>query len=247
MSLHPLTSQPDHILSPTQLAEDGARQADGRPWVMLNFVASIDGAATVDGGSTDLGDREDKAVFKALRAVADVVLVGAKTVIVEDYRPLTLDEERRDRRVARGQEPAPKLAIVSGTLSLDVEQRVFSDSEFKPLVITGPFANPGRLANLGDAADVAVLSEVDPVSILGRLSGAGVVLLEGGPSLAAQFGAAGLIDEFNLTISPQLVGGDSTRVTSGFEMKPPYEMKLDRVVEGESMLFLRFLRAAGNS
>jgi riboflavin biosynthesis pyrimidine reductase len=242
MPLCRLTSDPDLVLTATDMAEEGARHVEGRPWVMLNFVSSIDGAGAVDGGSTDLGDEEDMAVFKALRAVADVVLVGAKTVIVEDYRPLTLDEDRRSRRVARGQEPAPKLAIVSGTLSLDVEQRVFSNSEFKPLVITGPFANPGRLANLGDAADVTILPDVDAVSILGALSTAGIVLLEGGPSLAAQFGAAGLIDEFNLTISPKLVGGDATRVTSTFEMRPPHEMKLDRVVAGENMLFLRFLR-----
>ncbi|HEY5889237.1 MAG TPA: dihydrofolate reductase family protein [Acidimicrobiia bacterium] len=244
MALRQLASDPRGNLDPTELAEAGERRADGRPWVMLNFVASIDGAATIDGGSTDLGDEEDMAMFKALRGVADVVLVGARTVIVEDYRPLSLDETRRARRVERGQDPAPTLAIVSGTVSLDVEQRVFSDSSYKPLVITGPYANPGRLANLGDAADVAILPDIDPQSIVDSLSGAGIILLEGGPSLAGQFARAGLIDEFNLTVAPKLAGGESKRITGSDEIDPPYEMRLDRVVEGENMLFLRYVARA---
>jgi riboflavin biosynthesis pyrimidine reductase len=60
--------------------------------------------------------------------------------------------------------------------------------------------------------------------------------------MAGQFASAGLIDEFNLTIAPVLVGGDSKRITGQRDIKPPYEMRLDRVVEGEKMLFLRYVR-----
>jgi riboflavin biosynthesis pyrimidine reductase len=135
----------------------------------------------------------------------------------------------------------PKLAIVSGTMSLDVDQRVFSDSEFKPLVLTGPNANPGRLALLGDAADVKILLELNPAAILESLAPARIVLLEGGPTLTGQFALAGLIDELNLTVSPALVGGDSSRLVGKVSVKPPFGMRLDRVVAGERMLFLRYL------
>ncbi|MEX1038244.1 MAG: dihydrofolate reductase family protein [Acidimicrobiia bacterium] len=225
-----------------QMAEADFREVDGRPWVMVNFVTSVDGATTIDGGSTRLGDDEDQAVFQALRAVPDVILVGAGTVIVEDYRPVTLDEERREWREERGMSPVPKLAIVSGTISLDVDQRVFSDSDHKPLVITGPNANPGRLALLGDAAEVAILLELSPQAMLDRLAPARVVLLEGGPSLTGQFALAGLIDELNLTVSPALVGGDSKRLVGDVNLRPPFGMKLDRAIVGESMLFLRYLK-----
>jgi riboflavin biosynthesis pyrimidine reductase len=229
-------------LTPLEMAAADFRNAEGRPWVIVNFVTSVDGATTVDGGSTQLGDDEDQAVFQALRAVPDVILVGASTVIVEDYRPVSLDETRREWRAARGMSPVPKLAIVSGTMSLDVDQRVFSDSEFKPLVLTGPNANPGRLALLGDAADVKILLELNPKSILESLAPAGIVLLEGGPTLTGQFALAGLIDELNLTVSPALVGGDSSRLVGKVSVKPPFGMRLVRVVTGERMLFLRYLR-----
>jgi 5-amino-6-(5-phosphoribosylamino)uracil reductase len=229
-------------IDPLELVLADRRQRSDRPWVMLNFVISIDGATAVDGQSTKLGDEDDLAMFQALRTVPDVILVGAKTVIVEDYRPVSLDPERRKVRAQRGQSPAPKLAIVSGTMSLDVESRVFSDSEYKPLIITGVFANPGRLALIGDAADVAILEELNPQTILGRLSDAGVVLIEGGPSLAGQFIAAGLVDELNVTIAPVLVGGGSDRLLGPMHVDPPAEMKLDRALQGDRMLILRYLK-----
>ncbi len=229
-------------LDPVELASADFRRVEGRPWVMANFVASMDGATAIDGGSTDLGDSEDAALFAALRDVSDAILVGATTVIVENYRPVALDAERRAQRVAREQSPAPLLAIVTGTMSLDVEQRVFSDSEYKPLVITGPHASPGRLALLGDAASVKVLPEINPLAILDSLADHDVVLLEGGPSLVGQFATAGLLDEFNLTISPELVGGDSPRIGGKSEIRPTYGMRLERVVTGEKMLFLRYVR-----
>lgn len=229
-------------LDPLEMVEAEFRTVQGRPWVMVNFVTSVDGATTVDGGSTELGDEEDMAFFKALRAVPDVILVGARTVIVEDYRPVSLDEERRRWRLERGQEDVPRLAIVSGTVSLDVEQRVFSDPDHKPLVITGPNANPGRLALLGDAADVAILPEITPDAILERLAPAEVVLLEGGPTLTGQFVAAGLVDELNVTVTPELVGGDSQRIVGQISIKPPFGMRLERAVAGKRMLFLRYLQ-----
>ncbi|MBA2471912.1 MAG: dihydrofolate reductase family protein, partial [Pseudonocardiales bacterium] len=57
--------------------------AQGRPSVRLNMIASLDGAATVDGLSGGLGGPADHRVFAALRELADVVLVAAGTVRAE--------------------------------------------------------------------------------------------------------------------------------------------------------------------
>ena len=59
----------------------------GRPWLLVNMVASLDGAITVEGRCGQLGGPADRAVFFALRAVADVVLAGAGTVRAEGYGP----------------------------------------------------------------------------------------------------------------------------------------------------------------
>ena len=82
--LYPLPSEPidtAHAAGPQR-----SPHAD-RPWLMLNMVASIDGAAAIDGVSRGLSSEPDKAMFGALRAQADVILVGARTANTERYRP----------------------------------------------------------------------------------------------------------------------------------------------------------------
>src|SRR5436309_584925 len=84
----------------------------GSPWVLLNMITTADGATAIDGRSGGLGGRADKQVFAALRSVADVILVGAGTVRVENYGP------------PKG---AARLAIVTAKLDLEPTARVFND------------------------------------------------------------------------------------------------------------------------
>ncbi|WP_036508332.1 dihydrofolate reductase family protein [Nocardioides sp. URHA0020] len=59
------------------------------PWLRVNMVGSVDGAATGDSGkSGSLNNAADKRVFDHLRSVADVVVVGAGTARTEGYRPI---------------------------------------------------------------------------------------------------------------------------------------------------------------
>ncbi|MGH8871728.1 MAG: pyrimidine reductase family protein [Acidimicrobiia bacterium] len=219
------------------------RKAGGRPWVLVNFISSADGGTAIGGKSSGLGDEDDKAVFQALRAVPDIILVGSGTVEAENYRPVELDDERRERRLAAGLTEVPVLAIVSGRLGFDPEARVFSDPEHRPMVITGPKADPAKLAMLGDAADMVILEDVTPAAILGRLGAARVILCEGGPSLMGQFVADGLVDELDLTVAPVMIGGRSARIAHGDPAEPPLDMRLDRCLIGDRSLFLRYLRA----
>jgi 5-amino-6-(5-phosphoribosylamino)uracil reductase len=218
------------------------RKAEGRPWMLVNFISSADGGTAIEGKSSSLGDPDDKAVFQALRAVPDVILVGSGTVEAEDYQPVTLDEQRRERRLAAGLTEVPVLAIVSGRLSFHPEARVFSDPEHRPMVITGPRADPVKLALLGDSADVVILEEVTPAAILARLGAAKIILCEGGPTLVGQFVAGHLVDELDLTIAPLLIGGMSARIAHGETAHPPVEMRLDRQLIGDRSLFMRYLR-----
>lgn len=210
--------------------------------MMLNMISTLDGGTAVSGKSSELGDDDDYEVFKAIRAVPDVILVGAATALAEDYRPVTLDAERRERRTELGKTETPTLAIVSGRLSVDPEARVFGDPEHKPLLITSTNAEPSKLVLLGDSADVAILPDLDPVTILSHLGAARVVLLEGGPTLNGHFARSGLIDEINLTTAPTLLSGDSARIIRGPQVTPPQPMTIDRVLLGERLLFVRYLR-----
>lgn len=190
-----------------------------RPWTLLNMVASVDGATAVDGVSGGLGGEADRAVFRALRAVADVILVAAGTVRAEGYGPPRTSTELQAERTARGQTPFPRIAIVSRSLELDPSAPVLAEAPEPVLVLTGDDAPPERRAALDAVAEVRTVgrSGVDLERALGLLHELGhrTVLCEGGPTLNGALLDADLIDEVDLTISPQLVGGDALRLIAG--------------------------------
>ncbi|MDQ2627380.1 MAG: dihydrofolate reductase family protein, partial [Actinomycetota bacterium] len=130
-------------------------ETDGpRICLRANFIGSIDGGATMDGRSGGLGSPGDRALFMLLRALADVVLVGAGTVRVENYGGARLNVTERLRRRDRGQSEVPGLAIVSRSGQLDRDSRVFTDTELPPLVLTSASAAEPTRRRLDGRAEV---------------------------------------------------------------------------------------------
>jgi riboflavin biosynthesis pyrimidine reductase len=218
---------------------------DGKPWVMLNIVESIDGATAIDGSATGLNDADDRKLFLALRAVTDVVMNGAATVRAENLGPVRLSEDMKRRRLEAGMQGPPTMVVLSRSLSLDPGLRIFSDPERRPMVITDIDADPDRLEALGDVAEIVQIEELDGAGIIDALEDVSVILCEGGPTINSQLIESGFVDEVNLTISPVLALGDSKRVASGPAVHTPTAMRLDRTLLGDRSLFLRFVRDRG--
>jgi riboflavin biosynthesis pyrimidine reductase len=220
----------------------------GRSWFALGMVASVDGAAAVEGLTAGLGGTADHHAFRALRGACDAVLVGAGTVRAEHYGPIRGTPARRARRRAKGLAPAPRLVILSGSLDLDLGARVFQDPDHRPLLVTHDGAPPARARALAEVAEL-VRCGGDRGVDLGRLSvglrerGLARVLCEGGPSLNGALLRADLVDEVFLTIDPVLVGGPAPRIVSGEEELAPRTMRLMEVREHEGELLLRYRRS----
>ncbi len=207
------------------------------------MITSADGATWIDGVSGGLSSPEDRQVFAAIRAVADVILVAAETVRREGYGPPKTAPAAAAGRTARNQAPRPRVAVVSASLDLDFAAPVFHDRP-PPLVFTVEAPPADRLARAESVAEVhhTGVDRVDLVESMVRMRqrGAGVVLAEGGPSLNGQLLAAGLLDELCWTVSPLLAGGESARMTAG---APPVlqRLRLERVLAHDHTLFLRYL------
>jgi riboflavin biosynthesis pyrimidine reductase len=234
-------------IDPVELQLGYDRSRPDRPWIMANFVCSVDGAAVVDGGSTAINDPDDKEMFAAIRAVPDYIVVGAETVRAEDYGPVELDERRRQARVEAGLEEVPHLVVPSRSLDIDPDARVFGNPDRRVTILTGREAPADRLAVLSEVADVIELDTTAPSDLIHYMRAAKVVLCEGGPGLWGQFVGAGLVDELSLSVSPLLVSGHATRVARGPVADPPLEMRLGNVLHGDRMLFLRYLRETGDA
>jgi riboflavin-specific deaminase-like protein len=217
--------------------------------VASDFVTSIDGAVAVAGRSGGLSGEGDHAVFHALRSVADVILVGAGTVRAEDYGPARLPTEDQERRRSLGQDPVPVVAVVSGRLDLDHDARLFapdSSGQARPIVFTVEAADATRRAALQAVAEIVDVGETtfEPVEALRLLAerGAEVIVCEGGPTLQGTLLAADLVDEVCLSLAPLLANGEAPRMAHGLPLDPAMPMALDRVIEDDGYLFLRYLR-----
>lgn len=190
----------------------------GRPWLTVGMVASLDGATAVDDTSGALGGDADRDVFRAVRAVADVVLVAAGTVRAEGYGPVRRSAEVMQARARAGRRAEPaRLAIVTSSLDLDVDAPFFTDGP-PPIVFTVADADPERRARLAGVAELRNAGEgrVDLDEALRLLADdADVVVCEGGPSLNGALVDADLVDEWCLTIAPVVAGGDSRRLVHG--------------------------------
>ncbi len=189
-----------------------------RPSTRVNFIESLDGSATVQGLSGGLGSPADKAVFDVLRAVSDVVLVGAGTARAEGYGALTVGEPFVEWRRAAGLAPHPAFALVSGRLDLDPSSDMFAKAPTPPLVFTAASAPTDARARLSEVATVIDAGEThaDPAVVLQELHSRGLlqVLCEGGPALFGGLIAADLVDELCVSISPVLEGGTGPRIAT---------------------------------
>lgn len=209
--------------------------------LFLNMVTSLDGATAAGGESAPLSDPDDKALFMALRAASDLVLVGAGTARVENYGPIRLSPSAQAARTERGLPALPRLAIVSRSLDLDPAARFFTEGENRPILVTGSRATADHLPE----AEVVVAGNerAEPARMLELLAERGyeTVLCEGGPSLNSELAAADLIDEIDLSFTPHLVGGASSRLLPNAPLlELPF--RLERLMTGDRMLFARYLR-----
>lgn len=250
----------DESCNSWQDAYVGADRTGRSPWTILNMVQSLDGGVTSDDVSADLGSPTDQQIFRTLRSLADVILVGAETVRKEDYGPPKLTAELQAQRESRGQQPLPEIAVVSASLALDPKSRLFEGGH-KPVVFTR-----GQSEALSGVAEVIVLESSEAAesssSLRGEVSkreasdasaavdlsavrkalgerGHKVILCEGGPTLNAQLVAQDLIDEFCISLSPALLGGNPLHLLEDAPLLNK-SLTLLSVATDNALVFLRY-------
>lgn len=185
--------------------------ASGRH-LRVNMVASVDGGAWGDDGrSGSINDAADWRVFRVLRALADVVLVGAGTARAEAYTAL----ERPHGLTGLHERPL-ELALVTRTGR--VPGALLAGGR-PPWVVTGAQGAATAAAAVGrdrvveadDDGSVDLAAATDALAERGMTH----VLCEGGPHLLTSMLTADLVDELCVTTTPQLVGAGPGRIVAG--------------------------------
>lgn len=244
-----------------------------RPFVFANFVSTLDGVVSyavkgqATGSAISGSDPADRFIMGLLRASADAIMVGARTV--QDTGPQSLwtaDSIYPDARQLYAQYRAnvlhksqrPLLVVVSGSGKLELERAIFRKPEARTVVMTTP-AGKDALTTAGAAKLPSVQihaldfssGAIDPLAMLRLLHaqyGIRSLLHEGGPSLFGEFMAANVVDELFLTLSPQIAGRmpDKMRpaLVQGTEFMPenaPW-FQLLSVKQSADHLYLRYRR-----
>jgi riboflavin biosynthesis pyrimidine reductase len=221
----------------------GAYAYPGERWLRVNFVSSADGSASVDGLSGGLSSAADKRVFGILRVLTDVILVGSGTAHAENYKPARPRPSLASLR--DGRPAAAPIALVTGTLALDLTAPLFTQAaaDSRTIVITSAASDKDLRAETAKVADVIVAGDdtVDLAAAVRELAGRGLgrVLCEGGPHLFGDLAAAGLVDELCLSLSPTLAGPGAGRIIAG-PASAARPMTLKQVLADDDFLFLRY-------
>jgi riboflavin-specific deaminase-like protein len=241
--MHRLLPEPGPTTVEEQL--DGYRPweqpHDDRPFVAMNFAATVDGRATIGGVSGPIGSAADTAMLAGLRTCFDAVMIGAGTMRAERYGRLVPSQEKRELRERLGLPHDPLMVIVSGRLDLPWDAPLFSEGG-RVLIFTGSEDEPPETAT--SLRVVRHEGAVDIAAALAHLRherGIRALLCEGGPRLHGELEAAGLVDDLFLTIAPKLAGGGAPRILEG-DLASVTSLELAWLLEEDGELFARYGR-----
>ena len=230
---------------------DSRPMVDKRPWLMINMISTIDGVTEVGGISGPLGGPGDKDVFGTVRTLPDIIIVGSTTAVAENYTPPSSSVSSKARRLSGGAWPVARVAVVSRSLNFDLGLPLFARQGQRPIVVTTEDADPTRLRQGAEHADVLQCGRVvvDFSEALHRMAdlGAKVVLSEGGPSINGSLIAQDLVDEVLISISPRVGGGESGGIARGVVLDQLQEFVLRHVLTEDHFLFLRYVRQTRDS
>jgi riboflavin biosynthesis pyrimidine reductase len=218
---------------------------DARKWLVVNYVASADGAVEVNGRARRLSNPPDQQVLQLGSDLADVLLVGATTAMVENFRGVHPGETTRRRRQRYGLREVAPTAVVTTGRSLSADAPVVTDARTPTLVITCAAAPVTKQKAWEDAgAELLITGEdsVDLTAAIRELTDRGLTRIdcEGGPHLFGALLAADLADELRLTISPLLISGTAARIATGSALDP-IDMELASVLTEDGAMLLRYL------
>lgn len=217
---------------------------EDRPYVVCNFVSSLDGKATAAGRTGPLASEGDRVVFHLLRTQVDALVAGTGTMRIERYGVAVRTEPLTQIRVAEGRAPQPLCVVISRSGDVPFDIPLFADARadvalYAPARVELP-ACAARVTHheipTGEDALSAILAS------LRRDHDVRSLLCEGGPVLFSSLVRHGLVDELFLTLSPALVGGGELGITTGPALGQLQAMRLVWALECGGSIFLRYAR-----
>lgn len=206
-----------------------------RPFVFINVAATADGKIdTFERRGAAISSARDKQRVDALRANADAVMVGGRTLHDEDPRLTLKSEAQRHEREMRGLPPNPAKVGVASRLDLKPDSRFLTAGPARILLFTTPRTDESQIMMLRSlGAQVFILGDdrVDLTTMMQTLKENGIerLMVEGGATLNFELMRLGLVDELTIYVAPLIFGGEmapGTAAGSGFTREAAISLDL---------------------
>jgi riboflavin-specific deaminase-like protein len=225
------------------------KRAAPRPFVLVNMAMTADGKiATANRAVSSFGSQRDMEHLYELRATADAVMSGARTIDLNPVKMGPGGRRFRELRLRNGLAEFNLRVIVTGSGTLDPNATVFKHRFSPILVLTTGRASPARVRALRDVADevfIAGEQELDfPRAVRWLRSRWKVsrLLCEGGGALNDALIRANLVDELHVTLCPKVFGGRAApTIADGLgiaRLKDAKRFVISSMTPVESELFL---------
>jgi 2,5-diamino-6-(ribosylamino)-4(3H)-pyrimidinone 5'-phosphate reductase len=184
-----------------------------RPFVFVNVAMTADGKiATANRSVSSFASKRDLEYLYELRATADAVMNGARTIDIGGVTLGTGGKRFREMRLRSGLPEYNLRIVVSGAASIDPNARIFKQHRSPLIILTtrrAPLSRVRRLRALADEVLFCGTTQIDFAFAFRHLREKWNVrrlLCEGGGALNGTLFRARLVDELHLTICPRIFG-----------------------------------------
>jgi len=208
------------------------------PDLRLVLAVSLDGRlAPAAGGAAQLGGSGDRRVLEEALAWADACLIGARTIRLHGCTCLIRDPDLLEQRSTHQRSAQPHALVVSRSEVFEPALRFFQQPLERWLL------TPSVAADLPEGFQQRRVIDSWP-QLLRRLAaeGLGRLVVLGGAELAGQLLEQQLVDELQLTVVPQLLGGSHAWLPPGCALQPDTWRLVDQRGLGDDELLLRYRR-----
>ena len=209
-----------------------------RPYIFINVAATADGKIdTFERKGSAISSAQDKSRVDELRANADAVLVGGKTLLEEQPKLTVKSEALREGRIKRGAAPNPIKVGVVTVADIPLESDFIKAGPARAVIFTTSQTSISHIEALrahGVEVFVHESPRVNLKQMMNTLSEIGVnrLMVEGGGTINFELMKLGLVDELTIYIAPLIFGGDQAPTLAagnGFTRNEAIALKLEKV------------------
>lgn len=184
-----------------------------RPYTFINVAMTADGKIdTFERKGASISSARDKQRVDELRAEAEGILVGGRTLLEEDPKLTVKSESLRAERVRRGLSPNPAKIGVATVAALDPGSEFLTAGPARVVIFTTNRTSGEQVAGLrarGVEVYIHDREQIDLIVMMRTIKRMGIdrLMVEGGGTMNFELIRLGLVDEISAYVAPMLFGG----------------------------------------